>query len=169
MFSLLCLLLLIELSAVAYLDWRDRKISNLWSIFNIILGLLLMALYPEIFNISWEILIYPSIFLVIGFILYLLDVMGAGDAKFLSTFLLLIPVVDQEEFIVMLIYSTIAVGLGFLIYNSLKSIKIVIMAARLKDWKSLKSCFGTRFAYAPVILATWIWFMVSRDAFISLF
>lgn len=149
---------LIELVAVAYVDYKHKKISNLWSILNITIFVLLFFINRDFYPLNWQMFIYPFSFLGMGFVLYLLKIMGAGDAKFLASFYLLIPQIYQESAVYFLLYSTVIFGGSFFIYNIVKNYKAVVVGVRLGDLKILSGCFGTRFAFAPVILLSWIWF-----------
>lgn len=151
------LYLIIELIFVSWEDVKTEKISNLWSILNIISFVILLWVIPELYTVSLSLLFYPLIFLIIGFILFLLNIMGGGDSKFLSTFFLVVPHVLHDLMFESLLLSTIVIA-GFLfITNMIKNYKKIFHNLRMKNLKEVKSFFGTKFSYAPVILLAWLW------------
>jgi prepilin peptidase CpaA len=84
--------------------------------------------------------------------------MGGGDSKFLFSFFLLVPEAFHESFFLKLIYSTIAIGLYLLIYNTIKNFDKLSLSLKIMDMKGVKGVYGTKFAYAPVIAISWIAF-----------
>ena len=150
------LFILIELSFVAWGDYKTRKISNYWSILNIICFPLLVLLLPSIYILSANVFIYSALFLLIGFILFLLKVMGGGDGKFLATFILLVPISLQSQMLNLLLISTILVASIFLIKNLTLNFREIIRSLKEYDFITVKSFFGSKFAFAPVILMAWI-------------
>lgn len=102
-FQLLTILLLIRLS---YTDTKYRIISNK------IVILLFFILLP----LSWvkygEVFVFPALIsLIIGFILFNLRVMGAGDVKLISVLMLAIP----QEQIMSFFFFTACSGLLLII------------------------------------------------------
>jgi len=156
--AILLIVLMIELAVVSYLDLKYRKIANLWSLFNLALYGVCLFLYPSLFSFSFQTFFYPLVFLGVGFILFALKIMGGGDSKFLFTFFLLVPEPYHEQFFLKLIYSTIAIGLYLLIYNTSKNFDKLKSATLRMDFNSFKSVYGTKFAYAPIIAISWIVF-----------
>lgn len=155
---LLFLFLGLELAFVSFIDIRYRKISNNWSILNIVLYLACLVVFPTLYKFNIETFFFPLVFLGVGFFLFLLKVMGGGDSKYLFSFFLLVPEIYHEVFFLKLIYSTIAIGVYLLIYNSIKNFDKLLVALAMKDIKEIKSLYGTKFAYAPVIAISWIAF-----------
>ena len=106
---LICLLL-----RLCYTDVRDRVISNR------VVALLFFIVVPL------SLLQYQSIFfvpaLVVGFVLFMLHVMGAGDIKLIAVLMLMIP---YEQIIFFFFFTAIAglllIIIGWLFYR--KSIK----------------------------------------------
>ena len=156
MFIPLYLFILIELTFVSIGDFKTRKISNWWSILNISFFILLLFIFPEEFPFSWNTLIYSGSFLLMGFILFAVKVMGGGDAKFLATFILLIPEKLHLLFFESLFSSTIVFAGFFTLKNIMKNRKDIAAYMRSFYFKGVKSFFGTKFAYAPVILLAWV-------------
>ena len=148
--------LIIELLFVTYGDLKSRKIPNYWSILNLILFGTLAFLFPTIYIIKGEIFLYSFMFFFIGFALYLFKIMGGGDAKFLATFILIIPADLQALFFQSLLYGTIICAGLLIIINSIKNFSKIMEQLRYKNLYGVKSFFGTKFAYAPVILIAWI-------------
>lgn len=152
------LFLIFQLFFVAYNDLKNKKISNVWPIINISFYLIVVFLFPTHYQFDLETFVFPVAFFIVGIILFMLKVMGAGDSKYLLSFYLLIPVAQHEEAFIFLAYSTVIVGLSLLFTNILKNLDIIVVALRTKNLILLKSIFGQRFSYAPVILVSWLWF-----------
>lgn len=138
-------------------DIRTNKIPNFWSILNLLTFPLLYLLLPEHYAIDLDTIIYPLAFLLIGFILFLLKIMGAGDVKFISTFFLLIPNEKKEALFTLLLVSTIIIGGFIFLTNLIRNFNEINRALRINDVKAVKMYFGTKFSYAPVILMAWLW------------
>lgn len=149
--------LLIELIAVSVEDLRFKKIKNYWIIFNLILFVLLIFIYPSLYLLSWKTFLLPVIFLIVGFVLFLLNIMGGGDSKFLFSFFLLIPLPWQEVGLNYLLYSIIFIGSIILLRNMVKNFSLIKNAWYLGDYKNIFKCFGSKFSFAPVILISWVW------------
>lgn len=152
------ILVIIQLLFVSILDIRTKKISNIWSIANIIIFIVLLLAMPESYKLQITTFIYPLGLLLVGFILYLIKIMGAGDAKYLFTLFLLIPVQCQNEILMFLLYTTITVGLVLLLMNIIKNFDIIYMSLITGDLDFIKRIFGKKFTYSPVIFVSWIWY-----------
>ncbi|WP_427834261.1 A24 family peptidase [Actinobacillus pleuropneumoniae] len=105
---MVCLLLV-----VCWTDLRYRLISN-----RVIMALLLVIIpfsYLTYGTLSW----LPAVFcLVIGFVLFLLNVIGAGDVKLLAVLMLAVP----SSFAIFFLFLTACSGLliiiiGWLFYR----------------------------------------------------
>lgn len=112
--QMIVILLLLRLS---YTDIRDRIIDN-----NVILALLVIIL-PISFLKYQTIFILPAVFaLMIGFLLFTLRVIGAGDVKLVSVLMLMIPL---DELIYFFFFTAFAglllIVVGWLFYR--KSIR----------------------------------------------
>ncbi|MDC1173765.1 hypothetical protein OAT67_00085 [Bacteriovoracaceae bacterium] len=152
------LFLLIQLLVVSYVDIRKKIIANYWAIINLVFFIIALFLFRDTYVIGWKTFLYPFAFLFVGFALYALKIMGAGDSKYLFSFFFLIPNGYQEDFFVILAYSTVIVGFSLLIMNTIKNFDIIISAIRWKNLRYIKEAYGTKFSYAPVIAVAWIWF-----------
>ena len=153
----LYLFLCLELIAVSWIDLKTQKISNGWTLLNIFLFFVLVIVLPQNYFFKLQTFFYSTVFLVVGFGLFLLKIMGGGDVKFLFSFFLLIPLALQETCLELLLYSTLFIGGVFLLVNFISHRKKVFLALAHKDIHLLKTCFGTKFSFAPVILVSWIW------------
>ena len=154
--------LFIELLVVTYFDIKIRKIFNLWTLLNLLIYPLALYLFPDLYFFNWETFIIPLSWIGVGFILFKLRIMGAGDTKYLFGFFLLIPKVYQDEILLNLIYSTIVFGGSLFIYNLYNNIDAVVVGLKLKDFSVFRKYFGKKFAYAPVILISYIWFICTN-------
>ncbi|MEE2670558.1 MAG: prepilin peptidase [Bdellovibrionota bacterium] len=153
--------ILLELLAVSYLDIKFRKIKNFWSILNIILALSLFFIFPDLYVLQVDSFYFTFVFFIVGFFLFLLRIMGGGDSKFLATFFLIIPSIAQDEVFIHLLTATVIVGSGFFLSNIIKNFEKIVTSLKASDLQGVKSCFGKKFAYAPVILLAWITFGAS--------
>lgn len=149
-------LILIELMFVAWIDYKTEKISNKWiavnAVASVILHLTVRTLYPW----SWEVLLFPIGFVVVGFLLYLLNIMGAGDSKFLASLFLIVPLEFHLLFFSKIVISTIVVGAVLLMIRFIKhgpQLKAYFVS---QYWEGIKITLKSRFSYAPVIFLAWI-------------
>lgn len=152
------LFLVVQLFFVASNDISHKKISNFWPIINISFYIISVFLFPNQYFFSLETLVFPIAFFIVGVFLFSLKIMGAGDSKYLLSFYLLIPVVFHETAFILLAYSTVVVGLSLLFTNIMKRFDIIKVAIRTRNLRLIKTIFGQRFSYAPVILVSWLWF-----------
>lgn len=149
-------LVLIQLMAVAWIDFKTEKISNRWILVNTGLSLFLHVFVRSYYPLSWEVLLFPVGFVVIGFLLYLLNIMGAGDSKYLASLFLIIPLEYHILFFSKLVLSTIVVGI------ILFTLRLFTNAGKLKAyflshyWDGIRGTLKSRFSYAPVIFLAWI-------------
>ena len=148
----------IQLLFVAYIDFKTQKIANMWMIINFLFFCLLSLVFPTLYVWSIHMLIFPSAFLFVGFALYVMNIMGGGDSKYLSSLYLLVPLDLQETVFIYLLYATVLVGSTLLLFNLLKNLDIIIIHFKMKDIAGIKKIFGTKFTYAPVIFIAWMWF-----------
>jgi prepilin peptidase CpaA len=102
--------------------------------------------------------LYPLAFLIVGFGLYFLKIMGGGDSKYLSSLYLLVPFNYHEKVFIFLLYTTVIVGSSLLVFNVIKNFDRIIVLAKLQDVVGIKKIFGKKFTYAPVIFISWMWF-----------
>ena len=107
---LVCLLL-----RLCYTDVRDRVISNR------VVALLFFIVVP-LSLLQFQSLVPALVALVVGFVLFMLHVMGAGDIKLIAVLMLMIP---YEQIIFFFFFTAIAglflIIIGWLFYR--KSIK----------------------------------------------
>lgn len=148
----------IQLLFVAYIDFKTQKIANMWVLINFLFFCLLSAIFPTLYVWSVQVFIFPLAFLFVGFALYMMNIMGGGDSKYLSSLYLLVPLEMQESVFTYLLYATILVGSTLLLFNLLKNLDIIIIHFKMKDIAGIKKIFGTKFTYAPVIFIAWMWF-----------
>lgn len=149
-------LVLLELIFVAWIDYKTEKISNRWIIVNAAASVILHATVRSLYPLSWEVLLFPVGFIVIGFLLYLVNVMGAGDSKFLASLFLVIPLEFHLLFFSKLVISTIVVGACLLIIRIIKNGGTLKAYFVSHYWQGIKQTLKSRFSYAPVIFLAWI-------------
>lgn len=150
--------LLIELLAVSYVDVIKRKIGNIWSLINVIVFFVLIFLIPDQYSFNAKSFSYSIVFLMVGFLLFLLKIMGGGDSKYLSTMFLLIPVSFQDIAMLSLIYTTIFIGAGIILINTVKNYKSIFESIKNRNLARIKLLYGKKLAFAPVVLLSWFIF-----------
>ncbi len=150
--------LFIQLFLVAIGDIKFKKIPNLWSIFNLALFLIFLFIYPDIYKFSFAHTFFSIAFFFVGFFLFMMNIMGGGDSKYLSSLFLLLPENHQREFFTVLLYLTVLVGAVLLTYNTIKNFNILWHKILIRDFKGFKEIYGSKFTYAPLILVSWIIF-----------
>ncbi len=148
----------IQLLFVAYADFKTRKISNFWPIINFITFLNLLWIFPSVYAFKWQVIIFPGAFILVGFVLFLMKIMGGGDSKYLSSMFLLIPLDVQDIAFTHLLYTTILIGSSLLVYNFIKNFDKLLLMAKTYNLEGIKKLFGKKFTYAPVIFIAWMWF-----------
>lgn len=147
-----------QLLVVAYIDFKTRKISNFWFLVNFLFFCLLTFIFPKLYLWQLSTLLFPLAFLVVGFSLFVMNIMGGGDSKYLSSFYLLVPSGFQERVFLYLLYTTVIVGSSMLLFNVLKNFDRIVVMVKLRDLSGIKKIFGQKFTYAPVIFIAWMWF-----------
>jgi prepilin peptidase CpaA len=153
----LFIFLTLELLIVSWGDIKTQKIPNYWSVLNLIIFVGLLIALPEVYPLTWGTFLYSLVFLVVGFLLFILKIMGAGDTKFLFSFFLLIPAAIQPKALILLLLSTVLIGSFLLITNFIKNHEKIVVYIKTGYFKGIKECFGTKFSFAPVILIAWLW------------
>ncbi|HXH31628.1 MAG TPA: prepilin peptidase [Bacteriovoracaceae bacterium] len=156
MLSSLYLYLLLQLLAVTFIDIRSRKISNLWPLANLSVAILLYAFLQEQYPLTFRALVFPLGFILIGFPLFLLKIMGAGDSKYLASLFLLLPVTLHESFFEGLVISTVFIGAVLLTMKVATDFRRIGADLRARQWGELRKKLASRFSYAPVILIAWV-------------
>ncbi|AYF43211.1 MULTISPECIES: prepilin peptidase [Halobacteriovorax] len=148
--------LLVQLIYISYIDIQSRKIANAWSIGNIFLFIVLLFFFPNSYNLSVQTFLFPLGIFCAGFLLFILKIMGGGDSKYLASLFLIIPVEIQEQAFISLAVVTVIVGLSVFITNILKNWDFIVKAFKEGNLFQIKRIFGKKFAFAPVILVSWI-------------
>lgn len=148
----------IQLLVVSYMDIKYKLISNIWSIINIFFFCVLTFVFPHEYKFQFKVIIFPFVFIVVGFTLFILRIMGGGDAKYLATLYLLVPINYQNEVLYYLLSSTIIIGSSLFILNLLKNLDELIKCFSIGDFKKIKTMFGQKFTFAPVIFISWMWY-----------
>jgi prepilin peptidase CpaA len=149
--------ILLQLMAISYGDLKYKKIPNRWSLMNISIFVLGLFLFPHLYFFSWKTFVYPVAFLLVGFFLFYLKIMGGGDSKYLSSLYLIIPSSYHEMSFVYLLHSTLLIAPLIFCWMTLKKWKQFIQYFRLGLTGSFRQLYGSKFSYAPVILFSWIW------------
>ena len=147
--------ILIELAIISLIDIKIKKISNMWSLGHLVVALLLY-IFSESYFWSWPVLIYPLLWFLLGFALFLLRIMGAGDSKLLASLYLLIPLSLHHLMLEKLVISTLVVGFMNLTLKFAKDFRAIKAYALSGHWQGLLEKLKSRFSFAPVILIAWV-------------
>lgn len=148
----------IQLLVVAYVDFKTSKISNIWLFINFFFFCVLTFVYPQVYVWHINALLFPVAFLLVGFALFVMNIMGGGDSKYLSSLYLLVPLGFQDIVFLYLLYTTVIVGSSLLLFNALKNFDNIVLMVKIGDVVGIKKVFGKKFTYAPVIFIAWMWF-----------
>lgn len=159
---ILYLFVLVELLAVTFMDVKYKIISNYWLLLNMIFLFVLSNLFPQSYTLVWNHFLFSGAILCIGFFLFSIDIIGAGDIKYLTTLFLIIPSKDQKEIFLILNFTTIVVGFCLLIYKTATNFSQLQYAYYIKDRRLIQSIFHEKFSYSSVILLTWIIFGIKN-------
>lgn len=148
-------LILLELAIISFIDIKTKKISNLWSIGQLVAAVLLYFSF-DTYQWSWTVLVYPLIWFVIGFGLFIIGIMGAGDSKLIASLYFLIPLSLHHVMLEKILISTIVVGFmnfSIKIIRDFRTIKAYALSAYWQGfWAKMKSSFS----FAPVVMMAWI-------------
>jgi prepilin peptidase CpaA len=151
----LYLLLLTELMIISWIDLRTKKISNLWSVLNVVLAIVAWSM-GLLSPWSYQVLFFPVGFVVIGFFLFNLGIMGAGDSKLLATLFLCLQLSYHLVYFEQLLYATLAVGFILLSLRVLKKWRDFRSLILGQHWQGLLTMIKSHFSYAPVMLLAWL-------------
>jgi prepilin peptidase CpaA len=151
-------LVFLELTFVAWIDFKTSIISNYWFLVNILAFVLFSIFLPDVYVFGIKNFFLPLAFIFVGYMLFTLNIMGAGDSKYLFSLFILIPYESQDYMLYTLIYSTVVVGGMSFFINIYQNTQKLKLAFENKNVELIKGIFGKKFTYAPVILLSWIWF-----------
>ena len=99
---------------------------------------------------------------MVGFVFFLMKIMGGGDSKYLATFYLLVPIELQDEAFLALLFTTIIMAATMFVANIILGRAVILEAWHKRDVSLVKTIFGKKFAYAPLILVSWLWFGIKN-------
>jgi prepilin peptidase CpaA len=150
--------LFLQLAVVAYVDYLKKRISNYWSILNLAVYPILLFICPDSYEFSFSTFFIPLIFFGVGYVGFLLKLVGAGDTKFLFALFLLVPLPLHEQMFICLAWATVIVGFSLFLVNTIKNFDKIILAWGTKDVRIIKGIYGKKFSFAPVIFLSWMWF-----------
>jgi prepilin peptidase CpaA len=146
----------IELLIVAWFDLKKKKISNLWPLFNLALAIVFFVSFPTLYQWDYSLLLFPLGFIVGGFILFLMDIMGAGDSKYLASLFVVIPLDHQYLYFQKLVMMTLVVGSLLLLRSLISNYEKIRAYFNSHYWRGFKDIIRSRFSYAPVMLLAWL-------------
>ncbi len=148
-------LILLELAIISFIDIRTKKISNFWSIGQLVAAVLLYISF-DTYQWSWTVLVYPLIWFVIGFGLFILGIMGAGDSKLIASLYFLIPLSLHHVMLEKILISTIVVGFMNFFIKIIKDFRTIKAYALSAYWQGFWVKMKSSFSFAPVIMMAWI-------------
>ncbi len=149
-------LITLQLLLVSWLDIKHKKISNLWLPLNLGLAISFYIRFQDQYPFAWAVLIIPATWIILGFILFVLGIMGAGDSKYLASLFLVIPPDRHMPMLEKIVYATLAVGIVTLLLKFLRDFQKIKSYAFSTHWSGLKESLRSKFSYAPVILLAWL-------------
>jgi prepilin peptidase CpaA len=155
-------LILVELVIVAVIDLKTQKIANYWSLVNLCGALICYTTLRDLYPFEAEIFLFPILTVFIGFFLYLANIMGAGDSKYLASLFFLMPPENHLIFFEKLVGATLVVGAILICWKVIKSFTEMKGHFYAKNYKYLIQMIRSSFSYAPVILLAWILLGVDR-------
>lgn len=147
---------LVQLLIVSWIDFKTKKISNLWPLLNIGLSVVFHFTMTNLYPLTWELALFPLGLVLIGFFLFLFQIMGAGDSKYLASLFLITPVEYHLSLFSKLVLATILVGSILLVFHLFKHGRKIKAYLIGQYWEGLKETIKSRFSYAPVILLAWL-------------
>lgn len=150
----LYLLIAGELILVSYLDLKTKKISNYWVLVNFCIAVISYLL--GIYQFEWSIFLYPLTVFIVGFALFLVQVMGAGDSKYLASLFLLLPYHYHQSYLENVLLSTILVGAILIITKLISRFSQIKGYALSFHFKGVLKEIRSHFSYAPVLLLAWL-------------
>ena len=150
-------LLLFEIMVVSIIDIFKKKISNWWVLLNLFLFVLCLLIFPKSYVFSVSLLYYPFGWIVLGFILYKLKVMGAGDSKYLFSLFFIVPASSHEEFTVIVLIVTVILAAIQLVIRFSINLGENIRQVMVGDFSFFREVRGSKFSYAPVIFLSWLY------------
>ena len=153
--------LVLQLIIVSYTDIKIKKISNYWFLFNGLVFVIFLLLFPHQYHFVFQTFFLSVILLVVGFVLFNLGIMGAGDSKYLSSFYLLIPLTLQKEAFVYCAYSIVVAGCFILAINTIKNAGKIARAIKQYNICEIKGVYGRKVPFIPIVFLSWIWFGIN--------
>lgn len=155
---LIYLYLLCQLVSVSIIDIKINKIPNYFPLANVITYVAFLLLLPSKYYVDFNSLFASVAFIVVGFVLFLLKIMGAGDSKYLFSLFLLIPNYWHDHAVNNLLVSTMLIGSFSLATTVIKNAQTIRNYAMSGHFKGIKELIGSKFPFSPVILLSWLWF-----------
>jgi prepilin peptidase CpaA len=149
-------LILIQLIWVSWVDLKTKKISNNWFMINAFLAIVAYITLPQMYHLTLNALILPFTIVMVGFLFYILRIMGAGDSKYLAGLFLLVPIEFHFQFLEELLKSTLFTGAILLISRMVVRFSEIKVLFLTLHWRGMVGVVSSRFSYAPVILLAWI-------------
>jgi len=152
----------VELMIIAWIDIKTKRISNIWSLANLMMFFFFLVLLPQAYPLHISHFFYPLGFLVIGFILFNLKIMGAGDSKLLSSLFLITPYKFHHLLFENILYATMITGTIFFMIAVVKNWKDFKAFTLSTYWRGVAQIIKSKFSYAPVIAIAWMLLGVKR-------
>ena len=158
----LLIIVFLELLLVSAIDLKNKKISNLWFLLNLIIAVVFHFTLKDVFPFGWENFVFPVGWIAVGFLLFLLKVMGAGDSKYLASLFLMVPAQYHMVLFGKILSSTIIVGIILIMLKIFKDFKKIKAYTLTSYWSGIRETIRSHFSYAPVILLAWLLFGASE-------
>jgi prepilin peptidase CpaA len=149
-------LVLIQLTIVAWIDLKRKTISNRWHFLNLVMAMGLYAWNVDPFLFKWQVLLLPLGYVLFGFLMFLVGIMGAGDSKYLASLNLIIPLEFHLPFFESLLTCTIFLGTGIFLFRVFRDRQRLYAYVWARHWQGIKEAIKSEFSYAPVFFLAWM-------------
>ncbi len=131
--------LFIELLVVSYFDLKYKIIKNEWAILNLVITLVMYIFFQDYRWMDFfENGMIPIICLFLGMIFFYVKIMGAGDSKYLFSFLFMHTKDIQSEIVFSILIAMMIIG-------------IIIYVLKLFYFP-----LPNKIPFAPIILLGWL-------------
>lgn len=145
--------LFLELFFVSKMDMKDKFISNWWCLLHLIFYSLILLIPNGGLEFSWSHFFIPLQVLFFCFFLFALNIMGGGDAKYLSTLLILIPKIQQKILLENLLKEIIC---GVVIYWCVTLISIIMKDKNERKKIIIREKLFGKIPFAPFIFVAFL-------------
>ncbi len=157
--------LLVQTAAVAVLDLKTKKISNIWPVLNCALALILFIALPKVYFTSWQGWPLWIILVAVCVWLYAQRIMGAGDVKYLFSFFLVLPPAFRGEVLNILSLVIIVVGGYWLLKKVWGQWYYLLNLWSLGENQEILRLIHGKNVFAPLVFLAWaLWLVLHYES-----